>query len=90
MSKVSSVYDWKSIVLSFYVEFGIISVLKVIYFLFKLFKKILNKQNSLNFNYILTGFLMLFIIAISFFNYWQEYTNYVIIKSAILGIMTKL
>lgn len=88
MSKISSVYDWKSSVLSFYFEFGIISVLTVIYFLYKLFKKILNKENRANYNYILFGFLMLFILAISFFNYWQEYTNYLIIQSALLGLVT--
>lgn len=80
-------YDWKSSMLSFYFEFGVISILTVIYFLYKLFKKVLNKENRVNYNYILLGFLMLFIIAISFFNYWQEYTNYVIIQNSLLGFI---
>lgn len=86
MSTMSSVFDWKSSVLSFYFEFGIISVLAVIYFLYKLFKKILNKQNRINYNYILMVFLILFILVLSFFNYWQEYSNYLIMQSSLLGL----
>lgn len=84
---MSAAFDWKSSVLSFYFEFGIISVLVIIYFLYRMFLFMLKPVNRQNYNIPLIVFMLLFIVGISFINYWQEYSNYLMVQNLIFGII---
>lgn len=85
MSTMSSVFDWKSSILSFYFEFGIISILAILYFLYRMFLFMLKSNNKQNYNIPLIALMLLFILGISFINYWFEYSNATIIFNFILA-----